>query len=113
MDESFKNVLREIETKALAKFEQQLPEVRHIYEEMEQDTRAKFRGWLEALSNVCESAPDLLEMCTFRPKPNTDSGASRTWIPTEAEHGFRAHPNTDSSPIRTSIPGSPNNVLAS
>jgi len=32
----------------------------------------------------------------FRTKANTDSGASRTAIPGEAERSFRGKPNTDS-----------------
>jgi len=35
-------------------------------------------------------------ICVFRPKANTDSGASRTAIPGEAERSFRGKPNTDS-----------------
>lgn len=33
---------------------------------------------------------ELADICVHRAKSNTDSGASRTPIPTQAEHRFRA-----------------------
>jgi len=35
--------------------------------------------------------------CVFRPKPDTDSGASRSLIPVQADHLFRSNPITDSA----------------
>src|SRR5207247_2048991 len=37
--------------------------------------------------------------CVHRAMANTDSGASRTPIPAQAEHRFRRKPNTDSGPL--------------
>jgi len=37
--------------------------------------------------------------CVHRAMSNTDSGASRTPIPGQAEHRFRRKPNTDSGPL--------------
>ena len=42
-------------------------------------------------------ALDVAEACVFRRKPNTDSAASRTLIPLQAEHRFRSKPNSDSA----------------
>jgi hypothetical protein len=39
----------------------------------------------------------IVNFCVFRRKPNTDSAASRTLIPPQAEHRFRSKPNTDSA----------------
>jgi len=56
--------------------------------------------WLYATSEGVGSARELARLCElrapghvehrFRRMPNTDSGASRTPIPTQAEHRFRA-----------------------
>jgi hypothetical protein len=35
--------------------------------------------------------------CVFRPKLDTDSGASRSLIPVQADHLFRSNPITDSA----------------
>jgi hypothetical protein len=35
--------------------------------------------------------------CVFRPKLATDSGASRSLIPVQADHLFRSNPITDSA----------------
>jgi hypothetical protein len=37
------------------------------------------------------------QVCVFRPKPITHSGASRSPIPAEADHHFQRKPITDSS----------------
>ena len=36
--------------------------------------------------------------CVFRSKPITDSGATRSPIPAQADHRFRSNPITDSGP---------------
>ena len=36
--------------------------------------------------------------CGFRAKPITDSGASRSLIPIQADHRFRTNPISDSGP---------------
>ena len=42
--------------------------------------------------------------CAFRSKPITDSGASRSPIPEQADRRFRSKPITDSGASRSPIP---------
>jgi hypothetical protein len=42
------------------------------------------------VSSIAEKRGIATTECVHRAMPNTDSGASRTPIPTEAEHRFRA-----------------------
>ena len=46
-----------------------------------------------ALERWCRGDPSgFLEICGFRPMPITDSGASRSPIPVQGDHGFRSKP---------------------
>ena len=57
------------------------------------EMRRERRGWLRNNARIQQTAA---RACGFRAKPITDSGASRSLIPIQADHRFRTNPITDS-----------------
>ena len=58
MDDNLKDTLSHFEMKALAQFEQKLPEVRAVYDDLDDVERARMLQWLTALDALCGAAQD-------------------------------------------------------
>ena len=59
MNDDFKRKMREIESRIVQSFDQEIMEFRDFYHALNDDDRSEFRNWITELNDVVSKQPDI------------------------------------------------------